>query len=158
MTENVQTSGVPRLLDALCDALRGRDELHGVQVTSGPLSGSREPEGIELWTADDEQETKTTGRRRESTITIEGQCYAIRPGSGETVIRDARDRAFVLAGQIETALRESLLGTKVADEAGDPTVREAYVTSLRLRQGANAEEHIALIDFTIVARRSLILY
>lgn len=143
-------------MDAFVDMLLARDELQGVHVASAPTTEGA-TEGIELWNADDEQENKTTGRRKESTMTIEGQLWATVPGSGETVIRAARDRAFVIAGEMEKALRDSLSGVTVEHEDGEPTAREAYVTSLRLRQGVGPDGHIATIDFVIVGRKSLII-
>lgn len=144
-------------MDAIVDRLGGRDELAGVVVAGGP-SAERAPEGIELWNADDEQETRTTGRRKTSTVTIEGQAWAIRAGGGEAVVRAARARVFALTAEIEKMLRESLEGAQLYSESGAATCREAHITTQRLRQGAGADERIALVDFVITATVDLSLF
>jgi hypothetical protein len=143
-------------MDAIVDRLRARDELEGVPIEGGP-SAERGVEGIELWNADDEQETRTTGRRKMSSVSIQGQCWAIRAGSGEATVRAARDRAFALAAQIEKMLRESTQGMQINSEAGAATCREAHITTLRLRQGVAPSEQIATLDFVIVAKVELSL-
>lgn len=157
MVDGVQTSAVPGIMDAIVDRLRGRDELVGVEVSGGP-SADRGEEGIELWNADDEQEVRTTGRRKTSTVTIQGQAWAIRAGGGEDVVRATRARTFALTGEIEKMLRESLQGAQLYSESGTATCREAHITTQRLRQGADAEGRIALIDFVIVATVDLSLF
>lgn len=156
---NVQTSPLPRFMDALIDRLTPRDELAGVSVTSGPLpAASRPPESIELWDADEDQETQTTGRRKNSTFTVNGAVMVETPGVGEEAIRRGRDRAFALLAEVEIALRESVAGTVVADGDGTPTARSAALSTLSLRQGANTEGVLMMLTFTIAAEKSLIVY
>ena len=158
MTQGVQTSGVPAIMDAIVDRLRARDELAGVSVSSGPLAASREREGIELWNADAPETNRTTGRRKTEDVTIQGQAYAARDGSSEQVIRAARDRVFALVGEIAKMLRESEYGARLFSEAGSPTAREAYITNKMLRQGSNPDGVIVVVEFVISAKVDLNLF
>lgn len=138
------TTVTSRLFDALDNfaaALALRSGLSGVQIATGPLGGESARESIQFFTGRDNQDHVTTGRRRESTFSLDGAVWVLKPGKNETVIKAARDRAQALLAEIEDELR--------TDPSIGGTVRESGITDYDLDQGVNPDGHWCQLDFTI---------
>lgn len=107
----VVTSMVADFMDTLADGLALREGLDGVGVMTGELSGANKPprEGILLAGVETMgQEWESIGDMdREERFSIGWSIWAIKPGSGESVIRATRRRAFALLAEVETHLREN---------------------------------------------------
>lgn len=103
------TSRVHAALNALVDALQQRPGLSGVQIASGWLGGdTAKGEYIALVTASSPQDWTSIGRStRTEELSLQGVIYVMKPGKGETVIREARARALTLWGEVEDYLRSA---------------------------------------------------
>ena len=106
------SSKAPEVLEAFADLLIARPALAKVQITTGPMpTGPKEK--IEFHDINAPQEFAGFGKvqnkpSRRETWTITGLVEANADGAGETAIRQARARAYVLLGEVEDTLRANI--------------------------------------------------
>lgn len=138
-----ETSAVHAWLNAFADALAARANLAGVLITTGYVADVGRLEAIQIGdTIEGEQEWSLLGnRRRKEQFRINGIIWVSKPGKGETVIRAARERAFVLLAEIEDELR--LRPTVSA------TNKLSALTRYTVDQGASTDGRWAQIDFEV---------
>lgn len=101
-------SSIPAVRVELRDRLRARSGLAGVGVFTGDLFEDTPPEAIVLHTVREWRQApvgmpaRNTGR--DETYTLVATIWIVRAGAGEDVVREAEDRAFALAAEIEAEL------------------------------------------------------
>lgn len=136
------TSTASAFMAALVDALLLRPALEGMQITSAPMGEYSALESIQLDDAVAPQEAAQLGnQRRREDYTVNGEIWIVKPGADEPVIREARDRAYAIAGEIERALRD--------DPAMGATVHVAQYAGADLAQGIHPDGRWAQLDFRI---------
>lgn len=155
----VQTSPAAWWLDTLCERLRQRPELQGVNVWSAPMSlADAGNEAIGFGEISETQESGALGRmRREHTWTATAMILVRRPGKGETVAKETRERAYAIAAEIERDLRETAKGTAVADPEGRRTCKMAEVRSVDLDQFFDGGNRLATLEVQIYAEGTTLL-
>ena len=138
------TSVVPAALDALqtqfAAEMAATSGFETVEVFSGDMAGESPPEAVILSGSDDwNQEWSTVGNLRKSEeFTVGFAIWVVKPGAGETVIREARTRAFAILAVIETYLRKSLVhGDAVDGITLQGTVPKAEFQPTGFVDGAN---------------------
>lgn len=136
------TSTAAAFMAALVDALLARPALAGVEVVSGPLGRFSALESIQLDSAQVPQDAAMLGNmKRREDYTVFGGVWIVKPGAGEAVIREARDRAYALAGELERALKD--------DPAMGGTVHVAQYAGADLEQGVHDEGRWAQLNIRI---------
>ena len=137
------TSGVHAWLNAFADALGQRGALADVLITTGFVSDVGRRDAIQIGDSiEGEQEWGLIGnRRRDEKFRIGGIIWVQTAGKGEQVIRDARERAFVLLAEIEDELR--LRPTVGA------TNKLSAITKYDVDQGATSDGRWVQIDFEV---------
>lgn len=150
------TSSIPAFLDNLKTLLDARAGLIGpplVTVATGDLGTETPREAIILYgtpTAEREEVGMRgpAGFSYDHNVTVAGVIWIVKPGQGEPVIKQARDRAFDLLDEIDAAL------------AADPKVGGACyfaaVTGDVLEQGANDEGRWCQLNLLITYRARLV--
>jgi hypothetical protein len=129
-----------------------------VEVFSGDMGGETPREAVLFFgTEDASQEWSTIGNlRKGERFTIDYAIWIVKPGAGETVIREARDRAVDIMAVIETYLRKSTVhGDAVNGITLQGTVNEASIEPRRLLQGMNTEGRWCQLDGGIVITKRL---
>jgi hypothetical protein len=143
-----QPSRLDTLLVAICDGLALRAGLAGVQIGSGPLGDSTERESIQFVGGNLAQEWGSIGKlEREESIELAGSVWVRKEGGGETVIREARARAFVLLAELEDFLR--------ADPSVGTAIRVGALARGVLDQGAGDGYRWVELEFLIQAGKRL---
>lgn len=149
-------SSIPAFLDNLKTILDARSGIIGpplVTVSTGDLGTETPREAIVLYGAPTAEREEVgmrgpAGFSYDHNVTVAGAIWIVKPGQGETVIKQARDRAFDLLDEIDAAL------------AADPKVGGACyfaaVTGDVLEQGANDEGRWVQISLTITYRARLV--
>ncbi|MGE4338200.1 MAG: hypothetical protein AB7E55_19810 [Pigmentiphaga sp.] len=136
------TSTIPAFMDALRSQLLAREGLAGVEVFTGPMGEDTPREAIVLFGTDASQEWGAIGnRRRDESYTVEAATWVKRPGAGEAAIKEARDRAFELIGEVENQLR--------TDPKANGTILKGAVSGMVLLQGIDMDGRWAQVAFTI---------
>jgi hypothetical protein len=125
-------SSLGAFLDALRDALCERDGLSGVRVFTGPV-GEKDigPENIVLAVEETgvDQDYPTVPQRESfETYEVEGRIWIVKPGSGESVIKAARDRALEILTQVQSEC--------IGNDTMDGTVRDVLLVSYTMSQFA----------------------
>lgn len=84
---------------------------------------------------------------------VEGRTWVVKPGSGETVIKAARDRAFAIFGEVVTELVDcnTASGTQTGTEHCQATlgVDDASITTFKLNQFVQDGARDCRVLFTI---------
>lgn len=140
------------VIDALDTILAARPALSGVEVTSVPLgSDSTIPDMIEIGSGDAERDWHAMRGNQpvpmEEDGAVRGRIRVQRTGAGETVGRQARDRAVVLLDEVDAAV--------AADHTLGGVCLWARVTQIALSQELTPEARVAEIDFTVVFKALL---
>lgn len=137
---------LPSYLDALVTNLKARPGLTGVQVWSAPIATDEfELEAIAFIDVLTDEESAALGdRRREEIYTIEGVIEVNKPGMGDDVAKEARDRAAALLSEIETEIRDD------TTQGLSPTVvRRSEIVTINLRQRIREKYRRCIIEFDI---------
>lgn len=131
-------STVPAFLDAMVTALKLRAGLSGVQVFTAATDALSEGEeaivfGVEGIQSDANYPTMPMVRADE-VYEVTGRVWIVKHGSGEAVIKAARDRAFAILDEVATemATNDTMTGTVrdcrivnwSIDQAPAPKVRD----------------------------------
>jgi hypothetical protein len=142
------TSAVPAFLTALRSALIARPGLTGVGVFTAPPGDELPPEALVVDRVVSTQAWAALGRqKREEGFTVFLVAHAAKPGTGEAIFAELRDRCFALAAEVENALRDDV------SVAG--TVRVAQFARGELRQGAGTQGRWAQIEMQIDAAQRI---
>jgi hypothetical protein len=140
------TTRIHVLKNAIVDGLSLRSGLAGVQITSAFIGDQLDArESIQLALNDEiTGDWAQVGKfSRNETITVTGIVTVDRPGAGETVIRECRQRAAELMAEIESFV--------VADPSIGAVVLQAKVRPTMLAEGFSPEGRWALLRFEIEA-------
>jgi hypothetical protein len=144
----MSNSTIPAVLDALYEALNGRPALYTVEVNTAYLGPEDiRPEHIVLLGATQTEDQVTSGlANRDEEYTIPGEIWITKPGAGELVIKEARDRAFELRDAVDDCLTDD-----------DISAHCMYAEMVRteLYQGVSPDGRVARIEFDIDIRASL---
>lgn len=105
----MSTSPVPAIIDAMVTALAASNDLIGVTVRSGPFDATGVTEVVQFdeIVFNDEQESMGMGNRALD-FEVRGIVECVKHGAGETVIADARERAFEIMDAVEGILISGL--------------------------------------------------
>lgn len=149
-------SSIPAFLDALKALLDARAGLIGpplVTVSTGDLGTETPREAIVLYgtpTAEREEVGMRgpAGFSYDHNVTVAGAIWIVKAGQGETVIKQARDRAFAVLNEVDATL--------AASPSVSSTCYFAAVTADVLEQGANDDGRWCQISFTITYRARLV--
>lgn len=139
------TSTVPIVLDRLKTLLESRTGLTQVEVTTAGMADNTKPESIQLGIrVTSTQEFATTGadHGRHEYYIIHGAIQIKKAGAGETVAKEARDRAYAIYKEVEDTVRED-------PSIGLTSVLKAQVNSADLDQYAGDRARNAVLDFQI---------
>jgi hypothetical protein len=150
------TSSIPAFFDALKALLDARPGIIGppaVTVATGDLAADTPKEAIVLagTTAADREAVGLRGPQgisHDHNVTVAGAIWIVKPGQGETVIKQARDRAYALLAELENQLKAT---PTVSD-----TCKFAAVTADPLEQGTNDEGRWCQVSFQITYRARLV--
>lgn len=132
----------PAVIDALKTALGLRAGLTGVQIFTAPAgetATSREVIEFEGMVTD--ELPATMGGTREETYTLTGGLLVTRAGSGDTVAKAARDRAFTILGEIESYINDNY--------AIGGTCLDANLVRFEATQGYGPQGRVCGIEFKI---------
>jgi hypothetical protein len=149
------TSSIPAFFDALKALLDARAGIIGpplVTVSTGDLGLDTPREAIILASALGPRESVglrgPQGISADENVTVRGAIWIVKPGQGETVIKQARDRAAALLAELEQTLK------------ANPTVsgicQYAAVSSSGHEAGANDEGRWHQLNFEITYRARLV--
>jgi hypothetical protein len=144
------TSTIPAAMDAFVDGLLARPGLEGVQIASGYLGADSDPkQSIQLTGASRAEQVwgMLGNRRRDEEYTLDGLIWIVVPGKNEPVIREARNRAFLLLAEIEDFLR--------VDPRIGQTTKVSQLSRYPFEQGANDIGRWCQIDFEIACEQDL---
>lgn len=137
----MSTSSIPRLKAALQTALAASSDLSGVQISYGaPLPMGREVITLGDATPSDQEPVFLGRNTRNEAYSLEVFVRVARTGNQQQAVTE---RAFVIAGVVESILR--------ADPTVTSTVREAKVGRMGLMEfvSEDAAERTAVIDMTV---------
>lgn len=140
-------STVPTALDALKTALEARGGLSGVTVATAPLGSDTPTEALTFDDVDQTEERAATNITHE-TFDIAGEIYITKPGKGDTVATEARDRAYALLDELRNELftNEDITGTVITSK----------LVSHELRQGVtDPPGRAANISFVVTVEASM---
>lgn len=145
---------MPEYLTAMRDKLKLRPGLQGVMIYSSPMNHEDiEQETIVFIDVDSLEDYAVIGssqaKTRNDTFIVNGVIWVQVPGAGEDIAVEARNRAAVLLGELETEIRaDPSFGLNVA---GTQKVISARVARKELRQGISPSDHyrVGLIEFDI---------
>jgi hypothetical protein len=135
---------------AIADGLALRPGLAGVQIATAWLGEESARESIQLRGRDrSTQDWASIGRlQREENLTIEGVIWVVKGGKDESVIREARGRAFELYAEIEEFVR--------VDPSLDDLVKQIETVALDLDEGIHLDGgRYAELSFSIEAMQRL---
>jgi len=136
------TSTAPTFMNALHDALSARAALVGVRVNYGPALPDPGRESVNILGMSGEQSFAGLGQlAKEEIYTVEVLILVIREGQQT---QPAVERAYVLMGQLEDQLRETLVSPTMTN-----TVRVAAVESVSLEVGASDTTRSALLTIGV---------
>lgn len=134
----------PDFLDALKTRLEARAGLAGVQINSAPMGADTAKEAITFHDLDGEQTWAALGQeRKKDAFTVDGTTWINKPGKGETIAKEARDRAAVLLAEVEAELKNAF--TSVDGNQ----IRKLNLSNVGLAQGANDQGRWAQVTFSI---------
>lgn len=125
--------------------------LADVEVHTAITRFDESGEAIEFGTADTDGEAdwiNIGNQRREEKGRIGGLIWIVKPGSGEEVIKEARDRAVLLLNIVATELRANP-GQWLTSQSVDSAVRVAAIARLRPVQAPTNDGRHMGIEFTI---------
>lgn len=126
----MSTSPVPAIIDQIIAVLAADSELQGVTIRSGPFDATGVTELLQLNEIIFEDDQDRMGpANRELDFRINGVVECVKFGAGETVISDARERAFAIMDVVETALIGQISVTGVNLKDGE-IVTGKYVGAL----------------------------
>ena len=136
------TSTAPAFMNALHDALSARAALASVRVNYGPALPDPGRESVNILGMSGEQSFAGLGQlAKEEIYTVEVLILVIREGQQT---QPAVERAYVLMGQLEDQLRETLVSPTMTN-----TVRVAAVESVSLEVGASDTTRSALLTIGV---------
>ncbi len=136
------TSTAPAFMNALHDALVARANLAGVRVNYGPALPDPGRESMNILGLSGEQSFAGLGQlAKEEIYTVEVLILVIREGQQT---QPAVERAYVLMGELENQLRETLTSPTMGN-----TVRVAAVESVSLEVGASDTTRSALLTIGV---------
>jgi len=146
------TSTIDAAMIAFVDGMLARANIiaDGVQVSSAYLGGdTAAKESIQLTNVPQaEQKWGMLGnRRRDEEYTLAGLIWVVKAGKNETIIREARARAFELLAEIEDFIR--------VDPTIGATTKVSELSRYPVDQGASAEGRWCQIDFEITCKKDL---
>lgn len=111
-----------------------RGPLTGVNVFTAHPGDEAGTEAVILHTVRNHQSPQGFGapHLREETYVVEGVVFIARGGAGETVIKDARDRATALLVEVETQVRDDpkISGTVASAQIGDQVLEQGFNADL----------------------------
>lgn len=143
------TSQMHTFLDTLADRLRDREALTNVAVLTSIMGDDTPNESIVFISGDSDQEWAPFGNRtRDEEFSLLGAVWIQSPGAGEEAAKEARDRAFLLLGEVEDQLRED-------PKVGGTALLGAAFTGVRLDQGIAPNGRWVLLEFDIRAKTRL---
>jgi hypothetical protein len=149
------TSSIPAFFDALKALLDARANIIGpplVTVATGDLAADTPKEAIVLFGALGPRESVglrgPQGISADENVTVRGAIWIVKPGQGETVIKQARDRAAALLAEVEQTLK--------ANPTVSGTCQYAAVSSSGHEAGANDEGRWHQLNFDITYRARLV--
>jgi len=150
------TSSIPAFLDGLKALLDARAGIIGpplVTVATGDLGTETPREAIVLYGAPTAEREEVgmrgpAGFSYDHNVAVAGAIWIVKPGQGEVVIKQARDRAFALLAEIDATL--------AADPSVSSTCKFAAVTNDPFEQGANDDGRWCQINFVITYRARLV--
>ncbi len=123
--------------------------LADVVVSTGPLRFDEAFESIEFDSAELDSDWAAIGNKpREETGTVSGLVWIVKPGAGELVIKEARDRAFYLLDVIAIELRANIGQWRTSQQA-DSAVRKVALGTLSVSQGALDKGRVCRVLFTL---------
>lgn len=141
------TTRIATLKSGLVDALQAVDELSDVQIASADIGDETDEFETIQFIGEDliDQEWGAIGNlSRDEQITLRGVVQVVKPGAGETVIREARDRAAELLGYIEDYF---------SGPTGDPRVgnrvHAARCRPVSLQERVTTSGRVALLFFEV---------
>lgn len=147
-------STLPAFLDAFRAKLLLRSELAGVNIYTGPVDDLSIGEEALVFAVDEtegELEYKTLPHAEAfESYDVEGRIWIVVAGAGETAIKAARDRAFVLFAEVASELKADNVST-----AGTVTalgVSDARITEWTLKQIVVDGGRDARITFNVEVR------
>lgn len=139
----------PGLLDALKTRLEARAGLANVTIATGPLGDETPLEAIVFFSINGDQDWAQIGKAalgagsRRDTYTVEGAIWIAKPGAGELVIKQTRDRAAAVLGELENELR--------ADPSVAGAVRTCQLTGVAMEQGMDDQGRWCQVSFQLGA-------
>jgi len=125
---DVPTNPTPAVLRAICDRLRNRPQLEGVNISRHDYDVSNHRESLVLTNGSDAPGTISLGNfRARHTLTLKGFIFVVRDGNTEEAADEAMDRAYEIEREMEREFRGSdaghvLLGTDNRRQALDVTI------------------------------------
>lgn len=138
----------PAVLNDLVDALKEREGLQQVSVTSGPLGTASAPaEKLEFWRIVHDQDFATWGSTqgrpsRGDDFGLTGAVWVSVPSAGEDTIRQARSRAYEIWAELSDYLREN-------PKLGRADVLKAQLKTGEVDQFAGDQKRMCQIEFRI---------
>jgi hypothetical protein len=138
----------PAFLDALKAQLENRENLANVTIATAPTSFDvlesieygYQVRGTQAWAA-------LGQHRRKDEYIVSGAIWVAKPGKGEAIAKQARDRAFVLMGELEEQLQsDPYVNNAVTGDIG------AQLTRGDLDQWPGDQQRIARILFEITCK------
>lgn len=145
------TSTVPAVLDRLKELLDARKALGGnglvgVTIATAPSGDPDLIEGIEFYGTDaDSHEWESMGAKsRQESYTLLGEILIVRRGAGEEKAKEARDRAYAIAAEMQIVVWEN---HTLRPSIGARTDIE-YSTGT-LEQGWQENGRVAFVRFSV---------
>lgn len=145
-----QTSTVPAVLDrlkALLDAHKalGGNDLVGVTITTAASGAPDLLESIQFIDVPDDTHAWESqgGRRQRESYIIQGEILIVRRGAGDDIAKAARDRAYDIAGELQTVVWAN---TTLEEIAVRTDLR--YATG-GLEQGWQDNGRVAVVRFSV---------
>lgn len=146
-------TSVGTFLDKFRDALASRAGLSGVNIYTAPVDYvSLGPESIlfAFEAASSDYEYYFPPRQVDETYQVKGGIWIVKTGAGESVIKEARDRALALLEEVQDQLAVSSATTALSLAALG--VDDARITSWTIEQYAIDGGRDCRVSFTVECR------
>jgi hypothetical protein len=138
-------SSLGAFLDAIRNALLDRPGLADVNIYTGPVGPTEVGEENIVFAVDPtsvNQDYPTIPQREAfESYDVEGRIWTVKPGSGEPVIKEARDRALAILNQVQS----EVIGNKTMNGSA----RDLLLTGYELEQFVLDGARDCRISFTL---------
>lgn len=145
----MSTTTAPAFLDAFRTQLLARGGLAGVTVWTAHPGDDLGTEDIVFHTVTGDQQPQSfsSPHNREEIYQVAGFIFCLKPGAGETVIKQARDRATAILAEVENQMR--------TDPTAAGSILFGQLQDHKLLQSVKEEGRWAMWEFNCSVRSSI---